>query len=55
MPAFSSLKTIDSPLCRKALASSRKRMVSAENDCLPKISASGLKVIDVPVPRAAPA
>ena len=29
-------------------------MVSAENACLPKISGSGLKVIEVPVPRAAP-
>ena len=29
-------------------------MVSAENACLPKISGSGRKLIEVPVPRAAP-
>ncbi len=54
VPAFSSLKTMVRPLCRKALASRRKRIVSAENSCLPKISGSGRKVIDVPVPRAGP-
>ena len=54
VPAASSTKTISSPLCRKALASSRKRIVSAEKPCLPKISGSGRKMIEVPVPRAAP-
>ena len=54
VPAASSVKTIVRPLCRNALASSRKRIVSAENCCLPKISGSGRKMIVVPVPRAGP-
>ena len=48
------VKMIFRPLCRKALASRRKRIVSAEKSCLPKISGSGRKMIEVPVPRAAP-
>ena len=52
--AVSSMKTIVRPLWRNAFASRRKRIVSAENDCLPKISGSGRKKIRVPVPRAGP-
>ena len=52
--AASSVKTMERPLCRNALASSRKRIVSAENCCLPKICGSGRNVIFVPVPRAGP-
>ena len=54
VPAASSRKVIFRPLCRKVLASSRKRTVSTSKSCLPKICGSGRKKMLVPVPRAAP-
>ncbi len=54
VPAASSRKVILRPLCKKVLASSRKRMVSAENSCLPKSCGSGRKKVVVPEPRAGP-
>ncbi len=54
LPSASSRRVIFSPLCRKVLASSRKRMVSELNSCLPKVCGSGRNMMVVPVPRAAP-